>query len=40
MRVAKGNIWKSFRKYIKNINEVKELKKTAILALHMYCGQY
>jgi hypothetical protein len=40
---ATGTISKSFRKYLRNItgmHEVKELQKTAILALHTYCGKY
>jgi len=40
---ATGTISKSFRKYVGNIpgkHEVKELQKTAILALHTYFGKY
>ena len=39
---ATGTISKSFRKYIRNIpgnHEVKELQKTAILALRTYFGK-
>jgi hypothetical protein len=39
---ATGTISKLFRKYVSNIpgnHEVKELQKTAILALHTYCGK-
>ena len=38
---ATGTISKSFRKYLSNIpgkHDIKELQKTAILALHTYCG--
>ena len=40
---ATGTISKSFRKYLSNIpgkHEIKELQKTALLALHTYCGKY
>jgi len=40
---ATGTISKSFRKYASNMpgkHEVKELQKTAILALHTYFGKY
>ena len=40
---ATGTISKSFRKYASNIpgnHEVKEIQKTAILALHTYFGRY
>jgi hypothetical protein len=40
---ATGTISKSFKKYMSNIpgnHEVKELQKTAILALHTYCGKH
>jgi len=40
---ANGTISKSFRKYLSNIpekHEVKELQKTAVLALHTYFGKY
>jgi hypothetical protein len=40
---ATGTISNSFRKYMSNIpgnHEVNELQKTAILALHTYCGKH
>ena len=40
---ATGTISKTFRKYVSNVpgnHEVKELQKTAILALHTYFGKY
>ena len=40
---ATGTISKSFRKYVSNVpgkHEVKELQKTAILALHTYFRKY
>jgi hypothetical protein len=40
---ATGTISKAFRKYLSNVpgnHEVKELQKTAILALHTYCGKH
>jgi len=40
---ATGTISKTFGKYVSNIpgkHEVKELQKTAILALHTYFGKY
>jgi len=40
---ATGTISKSFRKYVSNISrnqEVKELQKRAIWALHTYFGKY
>ena len=40
---ANGTTSKSFRKYVSNIpgkNEVKEIQKAAILALHTYFGKY
>jgi hypothetical protein len=39
---ATGTISKSFRKYLSNImgkHGIKELQKTATLALHTYCGK-
>jgi hypothetical protein len=40
---ANGTISKSHTKYLSNVkgkHEIKELHKTAILALHTYCGKY
>ena len=40
---ATTTISKSFRKYPSNMPgkpDIKELQKTAILALHTYCGKY
>jgi hypothetical protein len=40
---ASGNMSKSFKKYLRNLpgkHDIKELQKTAVCALHTYCGKY